>query len=441
MSIVRALYSRNLTTILELKKNDWISENNGNLIIIDGFWSKAVFILKNGFYTGGISRKTKDILNNAWQLVEQIALNHSSLKLDSNDVFYQSLKGRMKKIRNVLMKLPSLCSSETLQSIKELASCPELLEARAAMTNGILPTLITDGVNGSYRLYDRNKMLLGIFKPKEEEAGMAHNPKKLGLDKGNNFKFNTGIAPGDLYLRERVAYLLGKKKPLRISVPITKIVNFSRSYFPTISGQALPPLSYQGSFQKWIHDTQPASKIYVKNKGNSIPVDEIHKLAVFDICYLNIDRHANNFLVDENKKIIPIDHGLILGNAKDLVFSWMHFTKAKEPFSNDFKQHIEEIDVDKDIALIKTKIPSIPKNNLELVKISINLLKIAVKHGLNAYQIADLMIGKKKLFDLFPQYSDFSVFICKPLLENAHLDMKEHLNKIVATYMLKNPIR
>jgi hypothetical protein len=50
-----------------------------------------------------------------------------------------------------------------------------------------------------------------------------------------------------------------------------------------------------------------------------IPLAEVQNQAVFDLIALHCDRHAKNFLVDDDNNLIPIDHGNVLPNKQGLL--------------------------------------------------------------------------------------------------------------------------
>lgn len=331
-------------------------------------------------------------------ILYQEATFEKNFKLDSSDPDYISQQPHFKNLRKKILNEKELpYPQKTLRKIKELASCPELIEARKAMKNNILPQPLSSGVSGSYILLGTKNQKLGIFKPGDQELGAPNNPKNLST---NDQIF--GVEPGTSYLRERAAYLLDKKDHFS-GVPLTKIVEIKSKYLPISAGSGTEQKKV-GSFQKWAHQAHIAYKDYQvlpswlsSAKGHLIPKNEIHKIAIFDIRFLNCDRHLENFMVsDDLKTVYPIDHGYILpGDATSLRFDWINFYQAKEPFSESTLKYIDQIDIKADKALIKKKIPNLPQNTLGMIEVSARLLKIAAKKGLNAYQIADLYMRRK----------------------------------------------
>ena len=56
-------------------------------------------------------------------------------------------------------------------------------------------------------------------------------------------------------------------------------------------------------------DFRPAA---IKRVFEQIPVEEVQNKAIFDLVAMHCDRHADNFMVGADNKLVPIDHGNIL---------------------------------------------------------------------------------------------------------------------------------
>lgn len=335
--------------------------------------------------------------------------------LDSENRDYRRQQPDYKCWRKRVKENPDFHSDLTRRQVQELASCPELIEARGALEKGIRPQPLSVGISGSYILLGYQRQKLGIFKPKDEEPGAIGNPKSYA-----------GFDPNPSgYRNERTAYLLDKKEHFS-GVPLTKITSFSKKYFLSANNR-LVPNELIGSFQKWVPNTQQAAEVYseypkffTSAKGPRIPVDEIHKIAILDIRTLNCDRHMKNFLVDQDgKKIYPIDHGYtLMENALYLRFDWMNFPQAKKPFSANSLNYIKQIDIEKDLQLIQRKLPSSVKKQaiVSRLRIALMLLKEGAKQGLTPYQIGDLMIRRPKDTSLAASVS--SLFFNPPAFQD-----------------------
>lgn len=444
--------SPNLNSIVKRSKGEWLAEKQGQLQRIAGFWAKAFFVIYNIFTFCALLRRTSGLVDETCRDLIFSGVNCPHLKLDLNDACYRRYQGRIKQIRNALKRMsPSLYSEETLQNIKEFASCPALIEAREAMKRGIHPQLIDEGINGSYIIYGRDRQPLGIFKARDQEAGTQDNPKHFDTRLGEQIIKQFGISPGTSYLRERVAYLLDKKERFS-SVPMTRITHFSRQYFPKIH----KPEKVTGSFQIWkrgchhaYDDYQILPSFLSSGQGNKIPDLEIHKIAIFDIRMLNCDRHLKNFLVDASWNTHPIDHGFTLpGSAHAIRFDWINFAQAKKPFSAATLAYIERLDPLADVALIRRKVPRISQRSLDIFVIATKLLQVSAKKGLTAYQIADLMMGRRydgllKFINHFmpihdpSRTSNFEKTICSNLLCHPYLNQRVFLEQVVDAYLQK----
>lgn len=374
-------------------------------------------------------------------------IKQNKFNLDSNDPEYLKLQPEFKNLRTRVKRLPTTFrSAETVRKVKELASCPELIEARAALSVGILPQPTEGGISGSYILKGRKKQNLGIFKPSQQEAGMVGNPNGMLVEK------LFGVVPGTSYLREYVAHILDKRSQF-VGVPTTKITHIEMKYFPSRYSKKAASGVFVGSFQKWADNTHPAitdlpfaPKLFTKTRGHEIPATQIHKIAIFDIRTLNCDRHLQNFLISEERDCAyPIDHGYAFpGDAKSLRFDWMNFPQAKTPFSEEALNHIRALDANADIALIKKHIPNIAQDTLDMIRISIRLLQIAAAKGLNAHQIADLFMRRKHegLLSIINNFmpipstipSYFHTNIWLKLKKDPSLNLEAFLNSEVDTY-------
>jgi hypothetical protein len=289
-----------------------------------------------------------------------------------------------------------------LQSIKELASCPELIEARAALKKGIMPETLGSGINGSYILRNRKKERIGIFKPREQEAGSKDNPSGYSdFDSEKRF----GVTPGEGYLRERLAYLLDKKEHFS-SVPMTKIAKIEKYHFSYSSKD-----DFCGSFQKWIPNAREADECVW---GFNAKASEIQKIAILDVRTLNCDRHLGNLLVDSDLKMYPIDHGYTLpGKAKHLRFEWVDFETSKSPFTKESLEYIARLDPKEDARRIRKTMPNVAESTLKRLKVSTFLLQLAAAKGLSPYQIAKLMTKEahfeKKIWPAVERKSDAQI--------------------------------
>ncbi len=185
------------------------------------------------------------------------------------------------------------------------------------------------------------------------------------------------------------------------------------------------------TFLAWLDWRQPTQ----------LPAHEIHKVAILDIRTLNCDRHLGNFLVDQNYKVFPIDHGYALpGNARQIRFNWMYFPQTKQGFSRNDLNYIKSLNPDDDIKLLQKEYPQIPQQNLFRIKIATLLLQAAASNGLTAFQIAELMEGDRGpcLKEENKKGHFFEDEICKKLIIGETIktdgEITKHLEAAVAVY-------
>ena len=85
--------------------------------------------------------------------------------------------------------------------------------------------------------------------------------------------------------------------------------------------------------------------------------------------------------------LIPIDHGLCMPDSLEVhswELVWMEWDQAKEPFTTRTLRYIENIDIEADLAILKTNynIRSICLRNFKICNI---LLKKCAKSGLTLH--------------------------------------------------------
>ena len=133
---------------------------------------------------------------------------------------------------------------------------------------------IYDGTNRVFQVLigSPNENIRAIYKPMSGEAPLYDFPS------------------GTLYQREQASYLVSEALAWHI-VPTTTI--------------RIGPYGI-GSLQEYIDHDSNATYISLKKEH----IDRFKQIAVFDIITNNADRKGNHFLIDQNRKIWGIDHGL-----------------------------------------------------------------------------------------------------------------------------------
>jgi hypothetical protein len=153
--------------------------------------------------------------------------------------------------------------------------------------------------------------------------------------------FITRYVGGNLYSRERAAYLICEKLEMD-NVPVTVIRK---------SGEKI------GSAQQWVTSGKVAKDVpWMKDYPWGLPkkapewaVPEYEKMKAFDVLISNSDRHYGNYLIDEvNKKFIYIDNGFSMYTTNDhMEFDLYSFissiTKMKKEDVLKFKTNLPKL--------------------------------------------------------------------------------------------------
>lgn len=190
------------------------------------------------------------------------------------------------------------------------------------LERGKEPIRSSEGTGGAYFMQDGpGNKYVSVFKPIDEEPMAVNNPRGLPLS-SNGEGLKRGTRVGEGALREVAAYILDHPRsgPRSSSsgdigfagVPPTVMVQCLHRGFNHPDGFESKNIKI-GSLQ-----------LFMKNHGccedmgpQNFPVEEVHKITVFDIRMANADRHAGNILVSKEGEegrigLIPIDHGYCL---------------------------------------------------------------------------------------------------------------------------------
>ncbi|KAH3667002.1 hypothetical protein WICMUC_005349 [Wickerhamomyces mucosus] len=235
----------------------------------------------------------------------------------------------------------------------------------------IKPSLISSGSSGSYFVYDSQKRIVGVFKPKDEEPYGPISPKWTKWVHRNLFPCFFGrscLIPNLGYICESAASLLDIQLKSFI-VPYTDVVSLSSDSFYygywERRNEALPPKI--GSFQIFLSDYLEADKFFLKyplpesrwlsgfyncddgpfvvENIDDVPEfrwtteviqqfrEELEKLVILDYIMRNTDRGLDNWMVnlswtdikqDENANFIKRPILKIAAIDSSLSFPWKH---------------------------------------------------------------------------------------------------------------------
>lgn len=272
------------------------------------------------------------------------------------------------------------------------------------LDSGNHPILSSEGTGGTYFMQDSLGLkYVSVFKPMDEEPMAVNNPRGLpASSNGEGLKRGTRVGEGAV--REVAAYVLDHPKsgPRLFSdeeigfagVPPTVMVQCLHKGFNHPEGYECSEEKVKiGSLQKFMNSHGSCEDM----GPGAFPVEEVHKISVFDIRMANTDRHAGNILVNKEGKdgqivLIPIDHGYCLPeNFEDCTFDWLYWPQARQPFSLDTIDYINSLDAEQDIALLKFCGWELSLECARTLRISTMLLKKGAQRGLTPFVIGSIM--------------------------------------------------
>ena len=129
-----------------------------------------------------------------------------------------------------------------------------------------------------------------------------------------------GFTAGGGASREMLASAVGDKLQemlgLDLNVAPTKVVKVDGGLIGLEPGEPVV-----ASAQAFAARSQELSAKFAEGTESMgvIPLAEVQNKAVFDLIALHCDRHAKNFMVGDDNKLIPIDHGNVLPNKEGLL--------------------------------------------------------------------------------------------------------------------------
>ncbi|XP_024996987.1 phosphatidylinositol 4-kinase gamma 3-like [Cynara cardunculus var. scolymus] len=284
---------------------------------------------------------------------------------------------------------------------------PAIWSMLASATEGLKkwknPIRSSEGTGGAYFMqHPSGNKYVAVFKPIDEEPMAVNNPRGLPPSTdGEGLKRGTKVGEGAL--REVAAYILDHPRTGPRSIDGEPETGFA-GVPPTIMAKCLNsefnhPHGYDGGPE---NIKVGSLQMFVKNYGScedmgprDFPVEEVHKITVFDIRTANADRHAGNILMSrEGGRIvlIPIDHGYCLPeNFKDCTFDWLYWPQARERYSQESLDYINLLDAEKDIDLLSSFGWDLSSECALTLRISTMLLKKGASKGLSPFAIGSIM--------------------------------------------------
>nr|GME00508.1 phosphatidylinositol 4-kinase gamma 4-like [Ipomoea batatas] len=272
------------------------------------------------------------------------------------------------------------------------------------LVKGKTPIRSSEGTGGTYLMLDGSgNKYVAVFKPIDEEPLAVNNPQNLPLSPtGEGLKRGTKVGEGAF--REVAAFLLDHPKTGPRSFSNGGEIGFS-GVPPTALVQCLHNgFHYPDGFQWSPENIKIGSlQLFMSNYGNcedigpqDFPVEEVHKISVFDIRTANADRHAGNILVNKGENgrtmLTPIDHGYCLPEKfEDCTFDWLYWPQARQPFSAEAIEYIKSLDAEEDIALLRFYGWELSLECARVLRISTMLLKKGAARGLTPFAIGSMM--------------------------------------------------
>jgi hypothetical protein len=197
---------------------------------------------------------------------------------------------------------------------------------------GSIASISTESVSGTYVVRGPDGMSLAIFKPCDEEAG-TNGGDMTAL----SASVQRGCAPGEGAKREYLAYMVDQQSPagFRAGVPATALV---RLRHPTM----FAGLPKEGSLMRFVNNRGGAEDF----GPSCFSEANVHRLALFDLRTLNLDRHGGNILVDSTTgDLVPIDHGCAFPTELgEPWLDWRLWRQAETELSSETRTFIQGLD-------------------------------------------------------------------------------------------------
>jgi hypothetical protein len=357
-------------------------------------------------------------------------------------------------------KLSSKCSKNIVKKIM------------LGMNRRLNPVAISQGFSGSYFLLDQYRNKVAIFKPRHEEPFAPLNPKGFKAKLGTEVH-QSGIFSGQQYLREAAAFVMDDKglfgvpdtflgsvkhpffkdshkrrDIMRLShyIPekLTKedfIIDLlqenSIDQFHKMNHKMTNNMTRIGSVQKVIPNSGDISELSIEN----LSAFQVQKIALFDMRILNADRNEGNILFRKTKdeiELIPVDHGMCLGTKLKIRESevvWMNYPQIHLPLDPRLVKYIKALKPKETVQRLTKKL-DLPKDVLDLVRISETFLKMCVKRKMTIFEMAQLFYRKEEKKSVLEKIVESIDFMCQEstkrdqwYLQNNILDKTKKINK------------
>lgn len=282
------------------------------------------------------------------------------------------------------------------------------ISCEAAKANSLLNSVdltksaspVAEGnVSVVYRLFNEQDEPSAIFKPYSKGT----------YEVGSELALSTKVQ----CLNEVCAYEFDQMLTAasRAGIPETRHIKLPQSMF---ASEAQEKEFVSGSLQKFVSGAESCDDF-----GPSLfSKDDVHRIGILDLRILNCDRHTGNMMFNmEEKRLIPIDHALSFPSIsftsdeeaednlgatisrdlqvqdlylKNVSFDWMLFPQAKEKFSPELLETIDNLDISTQIDLMAKRGMSFSQRLA--VYTATTVLKIgALKYGKTLYELGSIV--------------------------------------------------
>ncbi len=356
-------YKANTEVILSIKKGDWLRANReGSLHLVSSYWGKCALALQNILSFGSLHKRLERSI-----YFNFLAMSVEFLNPTNRNVLEIYIKRKLALFERVLKKLDrvnerkfdkrpilynmkqferdSLLQAHLIEQIKKAVRRqgePQIIQlAKAGLDSGLFPVLIQKGVSGAYWMRSKEREVLGLFKPFDEEPYAINSPTKRGEQAPlGRRKMRAGVAVGEGAHNEVAAFQIDSFLGFGV-VPKTYYACFTHEAFHSIRENRLENLKQKkkyGSFQQFIQGFVPFSRLD-RELIRDIPLDEYQTVLFLDLLIGNSDRHFNNLLVGDGK-LAAIDHGYCFPDLPPSMGMalWDVLPQANEIFHAGFKK-------------------------------------------------------------------------------------------------------
>jgi len=326
--------------------------------------------------------------------------------------------------------------------------------------DGQLPESCKEGTNGVYFFKDTEGKKTAVFKPIDEEGQRPMSPRmssrsprtprlnrlkiseidtskkqeaiaipqkpsrpkpsidcirEFPLDQLNIIRSKSevnghGIPAGEATMREVAASLIdrdgfyGVPKTAIVRIHHWETLGMKRALLKFPKLLEFDGITKIGSLQQFVENDGSSEDV----STTFFPIEQVHKIGILDLHLMNVDRNEGNILIKKRKDdmkcsfdLIPIDHGFCIPKYTQIdgtYWAWLSWPQSKVPFGPQMLKHIEEIDVEQDVLILKSQL-GIDNDCLRSMKISTLLLKKGIAHGFTLYDLGTFASRSLEEFD------------------------------------------